>query len=115
MQVSLHGISSSTAADGRGDNSRLAQGERYRCRSIGIVHAGEFTLLTIAGALASNFRLAVKEGTREPKEVSRDHADVNRIRNDNFSLGAEFPVDKARRAQNLNRRPRLPTKPRRLH
>jgi len=32
-----------------------------RCRSIGIVHAGEFTLLTIAGALAPNSGLAVRK------------------------------------------------------
>jgi hypothetical protein len=32
-----------------------------RCRSIGIVHAGEFTLLTIARALAPNSGFAVRK------------------------------------------------------
>jgi hypothetical protein len=36
-------------------------GSGIRCRSIGTVHAGEFTLLTIAGALAPNLGLAVRK------------------------------------------------------
>src|SRR5216684_4660708 len=86
-----------------------------RCRSIGIAHAGEFTLLTMRAALAPNSSFAVRKEPDEPKEISRDHSDVSHIRSDNFSIGAEFVVGQEGRGQKLDRRRRLPTKARRLH
>ena len=49
-----------------------------------------------------------KEGTREPKAISHDHSDVNRIRSDKFSIGAEFVVGQEGGGQKLDRRRRLP-------
>jgi hypothetical protein len=56
-----------------------------------------------------------KEGTREPKDISRDHSDVSRIRSDKFSIGPEFLVGQEGRGQKLDRGRHLPTKARRLH
>src|SRR6266481_8597399 len=81
------------------------------CRSLGIVHAGEFTLLTIAGGTRAQLYSRCKEGSREPKEISRDYSDVSRIRSDKFSIGAEFVVGQEGRGQRLDRRRRLQTKP----
>ena len=86
-----------------------------RCRSIGIVHAEEFTLLTIAGSTRAQLYFRCKEGTREPKDISRDQSDVSRIRSDKFSIGTEFVVGQEGRGQKLDRRRRLQTKPQRLH
>ena len=57
-------------------------------------------LLTITGVLAPNCGFAVREGTHEAKDISRDHSDLSRIRGDKFSIGADFVVAQEGRRQN---------------
>jgi hypothetical protein len=45
-----------------------------------------------AALVPNQFRC--EEGTREAKQISSDHAIVRDIRSDEFSLGAEFVVNK---------------------
>src|SRR5258705_4224091 len=85
-----------------------------RCRPVGIAHAEDFTLLTIAAALAPNSSLSVslhRKETREPKEIPRSRFDGNRARTDKIGVVPEFGVSQEGCRQRLDRKRSLSTKP----